>query len=68
VNWGIIGIASSPVDFSYAIPLQDERDYGNDNKDYYEPFCDFHSETGYTFHAHNKKHQGKDKEDNRKVN
>ena len=44
-----------------------ERYYGNYNEDYYEPFCDFHSETGYSLHAHDKKHQSKNKEDYRKI-
>jgi len=48
-------------------PLEEECHYGNDHEDYYEPSCDFHRETSYTFHAHDKKHQGKDKEDNREV-
>ena len=48
-------------------PLQKEGDNGYDNEDYYEPSCDFHRETGYPFHAHNEKHQGKDQEDNCKV-
>jgi hypothetical protein len=49
------------------IPLQQECDYGDNNKDYYEPFCDFHAETGYPFHAHDKKHQGKDQENYCKI-
>jgi hypothetical protein len=48
--------------FISAIPLQQECDYGDNNKDYYEPFCDFHAETSYPFHAHDKKHKGKDQE------
>jgi hypothetical protein len=48
-------------------PLQQERDYGNNNEDYYEPFCDFHSETGYPPHTHYEKYQSKYKEDYRKI-
>jgi hypothetical protein len=47
--------------------LQYERNYGNYNEDYYEPFCDFHSETGYPLHAHYKKNQSKNKENYRKI-
>jgi hypothetical protein len=49
------------------IPLQYERDYGNDNEDDYEPFCDFHSETGYPPCAQDKKNQSKNKENYRKI-
>jgi hypothetical protein len=41
------------------IPLQYKRDDGNYNEDYYEPFCDFHGETGYSLQAQYKKNQSK---------
>ena len=49
------------------IPLQYERDDGNYNEDYYEPFCDFHGETGYSLQAQYKKNQSKYKENYRKI-
>jgi hypothetical protein len=61
------GIARFHLVFSLKDPLQYERDYGNNNEDYYEPFCDFHSETGYPPHAHDKKNQSKYKENYRKI-
>jgi len=41
------------------VPLQDECDYGYDNEYYYEPPRDFHGETGYPLHAHDKKHHNR---------
>jgi hypothetical protein len=49
------------------MPLQQECDYGNDNKDYYKPFCDFHRESGDPAHSYNKKHKSKDKKNYRKI-
>jgi hypothetical protein len=49
------------------IPLQYKRDDGNDNEDYYEPFCDFHRETGYPPEAQYEKHQSQHKENYREI-
>ena len=49
------------------IPLEYERDYRNDNEDYYKPFCDFHREPGYPPPAQDKKYQSQDKEQYREV-
>jgi len=49
------------------ILLQYEGYYGNYNEDYDKPFGNFHCETSYTLHTHDKKHQGKDKENYRKI-
>ena len=47
--------------------LQQERYYGYYNEDYYEPFCDFHSETGYPLHAQDEKDQSQYKEYYREI-
>jgi hypothetical protein len=60
---------ASPVPaFPSGTALQYERDYGNDNKDYYEPFCDFHSETGYSPSSQYKKNQSQYQEKYGKIN
>jgi hypothetical protein len=49
------------------IPLQYECHNGDNDEDYHEPFCNFHSETGYPSHAQYKKNQGQYKENYRKI-
>jgi hypothetical protein len=67
-DFSLPGITSSPFVFPSRLPLEYERDYSNNDKDYHQPFCDFHSEAGYPLQAHNEKNQSKYKENYCKIN